>query len=108
MDKQTESRKAFENWWTNEFCGEPPFEGWSRLRDEEGSGYTDEDINAQWLAWVASRESLVVELPQKISEFNRMSHNGVVTLEAVNYDEAIDDCAEAIRAIGIRIKGEGV
>ncbi|EMF9310189.1 hypothetical protein V3445_002814 [Yersinia enterocolitica] len=57
-------------------------------------------------AWQASRDSIVIDLPPKISELNKMPDNGAILLEAVNYDEAIDDCAEAIRAAGIRIKGE--
>ncbi|CNL10519.1 Uncharacterised protein [Yersinia frederiksenii] len=57
-------------------------------------------------AWQASRDSIVIDLPPKISELNKMPDNGAILLEAVNYDEAIDDCAEAIRAAGILIKGE--
>ncbi len=78
-----------------------------------GSGYAVTSYSAWeansyldlWVGWQAARESLVIDLPQKISEFNRMPDNGAILLEAVNYDEAIDDCAEAIRAAGIRIKG---
>lgn len=56
--------------------------------------------------WKAARESIVIDLPPKISEFNRMPDNGAILLEAVSYDEAIDDCANALRTAGIRIKGE--
>jgi hypothetical protein len=113
MDKQTESREQFEAEFRqcHSFVPEASMammlEQYNFGTDEEPDlGYYSLAARDAWEWWQKSRESLVVELPQKISEFNRMSHNGVVTLEAVNYDEAIDDCAESIRAIGIRIKGE--
>ncbi|WP_050873509.1 hypothetical protein [Yersinia frederiksenii] len=71
-----------------------------------GGAYDVEEVELSWIIWQASRESIVIDLPQKISEFNKMPDNGAILLEAVNYDEAIDDCAEAIRSAGIRIKGE--
>lgn len=51
-----------------------------------------------WKIWKASRAALVVELPDKVlveDEFDN-GHNC-----------AIDYCAEAIRAAGITVKGEG-
>ncbi|NYA42943.1 hypothetical protein HZI31_06435 [Serratia fonticola] len=102
MDKQTESREQFEAAAANKLN----FSISTVIASRSGESYDSEILSIWWHFWQASRESLVVALPQKISEFNRMSHNGVVTLEAVNYDEAIDDCADALRAIGIRIKGE--
>ncbi|CNG28414.1 hypothetical protein [Yersinia kristensenii] len=87
----TKSREAFEAWWN------APEQAELRNSCIMGWGFR---------IWKASRESLLIDLPQKISEFNRMPDNGAILLEAVNYDEAIDDCAEAIRAEGIRIKGE--
>lgn len=114
MDKQTESRSQFEAEFKRRHSYladdlEALFKQYNFGTDEEPDyNYHSLAVRDAWEWWQKSRESLVIELPQKISEFNRMSHNGVVTLEAVNYDEAIDDCAEAIRAIGIRIKGEGV
>lgn len=49
------------------------------------------------------RLAVKVELPSKISEFNKTG-NGFVLPEASNYDEAIDDCAKAIRAAGFQVK----
>ncbi|HHP2743062.1 TPA: hypothetical protein ACSAFW_004509 [Yersinia enterocolitica] len=79
------------------------FHKWLESRDCKPVAWLKD---AYWEVWKASRESIVIDLPPKISEFNRMPDNGAILLEAVNYDEAIDDCAEAIRAAGIRIKGE--
>ncbi|HHQ6628328.1 TPA: hypothetical protein ACSTL5_004896 [Serratia fonticola] len=104
MDKQTESRESFaqQNGMTMEFVD------WFFDSKKDGCGNVWFMMAAaMWEGWKGRTDCLVVELPGKISEFNRMAHNGVVTLEAVNYDEAIDDCADALRAIGIRIKGEG-
>lgn len=58
-----------------------------------------------WDVWQASRAAIEVELPEKISPLNT-NESGYVTGQAAMYDEAIDDCAEAIMAIGISIKGE--
>lgn len=58
MDK---SREQFEAWWEKEWCGESPMDGWTSLR--ESDGYIDEDINAQWEAWQASRAALEIALP---------------------------------------------
>lgn len=62
-------------------------------------------VQEVWEMWQASRASIEVELPEKISKLNT-TDNGFALPEAANYDEAIDDCAEAIRACGISIKGE--
>nr|WP_314659179.1 hypothetical protein [uncultured Pseudomonas sp.] len=57
---------------------------------------------AMW-AWQASREAVVVELPPKISAHNT-SEGGFVRPEAEHYDEAIDDCREAIEAQGLKVE----
>lgn len=64
-------------------------------------------INDQllWQAWQASRQALVVELPAKISHLpHSQVADGFVLPEAEQYDEAIDDCREAIEAAGVRVK----
>ncbi|MFW3135572.1 hypothetical protein AB6V59_11790 [Serratia fonticola] len=59
-----------------------------------------QDEWVQWKsAWTASRESLVVELPD---------HWGPESCDSAGYNQAIDECDEIIRSLGIRIKGEGV
>lgn len=54
-------------------------------------------------AWQASREAVVVDLPPKISAHNT-SESGWVRPEAEHYDEAIDDCREAIEFQGLKVK----
>ncbi|WP_332774408.1 hypothetical protein [Pseudomonas sp. ESBL1] len=54
-------------------------------------------------AFVASREAVVVELPPKISAHNT-TEGGFVRPEAEHYDEAIDDCREAIEAQGLKVE----
>ncbi|CAI8970139.1 hypothetical protein [Pseudomonas soli] len=61
----------------------------------------------QWQAWIvawqASREAVVVELPPKISAHNT-TEGGFIRPEAEHYDEAIDDCREAIEAQGLKVE----
>lgn len=95
MDKQTESRRQFEGWWEKCWCGDSPASNWNQLWGCDG--YIDEEINGQWEAWKASRAAIVVELPEKVmveDEFDN-GHNC-----------AIDYCTDAIRAIGIKVKGD--
>jgi len=53
--------------------------------------------------WEVSREALVVELPKTISHCN-MGINGYVNPSAESYDEAIEDCQDALREYGISFK----
>ena len=60
-------------------------------------------LYCSWVAsYQASREAVVVELPPKISAHN-ISEGGFVRPEAEHYDEAIDDCREAIEAAGLKV-----
>lgn len=97
MDKQTESREQFEKWYLTQ--------------DTEYNPRSRQDVafkKACEMAWQASRESLVVELPERQAIYASGYGDGYMVPsssgEALEYDETI----EAIRAIGIRIKGEGV
>jgi hypothetical protein len=65
---------------------------------EEGAAL----MGAALWAWEASREAVVVELPPKISAHNT-TEGGFVRPEAEHYDEAIDDCREAIEAQGLKV-----
>lgn len=62
-------------------------------------------VQEVWEMWQASRASIEVELPEKISPHNT-NESGYVIGQAAMYDESIDDCAEAIRYVGISIKGD--
>lgn len=90
MDKQTESRSQFEAWMSD---------NWNHPRaiEKTGDAYILTTTRTQWEAWTASRESLVVELPK--SGF----YLGYGCPEYMERDDVID----TLRAIGIRIKGEG-
>jgi len=48
-----------------------------------------------WHSWQVSRMRLVVKLPEKTGD------------EIDGFDNGIDCCADAIRAAGITVKGEG-
>lgn len=91
-----ESRKQFERWWEiNYHNGNPPRFGWEAWR--EGDGYKVDDdeseLDGMWQAWIASRAAIEIELPKQ-SKYDD-------PLSAYN---AINDCSEAIRAAGIKVK----
>ncbi|MBP0998450.1 hypothetical protein J8629_15465 [Serratia fonticola] len=102
MDKQTESRKAFEAKIKEDLL----FSDEELVWQQERNCYAIYGVHLAWWAWQKSRESLVVELPSKIAHLN-ISTAGTPDERGATYDIAIDKCAKAIRAIGIRIKGEG-
>ncbi|EIU3489451.1 hypothetical protein AVM47_015615 [Pseudomonas aeruginosa] len=59
----------------------------------------------RWRIWRASRAALKVELPEKIGPHNMVGRH--VLPEAAGYDDAIDDCREAIQQAGIEVKQNG-
>ena len=56
-----------------------------------------------WEVWQASRAAIDVELPEKISRINK-TDSGFVLAEAASYDEALDDCGQALVMIGLRYR----
>ncbi|OKP29774.1 hypothetical protein [Serratia fonticola] len=90
MDKQTESREQFETWMACRFTFEPKPNFDRNIYSQER--YVSFNTQRCWEAWQASRESLVVELPIGLGREN----------------DGIQECVKSLRAIGIRIKGEGV
>ncbi|MFV8874515.1 hypothetical protein ABQ345_14055 [Serratia fonticola] len=105
MDKQTESRSQFEAEFKRRHSDMPASRMNALLRIHNFG--TDEDpeldyysLRARdaWEWWQKGRESLVVELPQ--------AHDPADMFVSHVYDSAEVD--KALRAIGIRIKGEGV
>lgn len=92
------SREQFETaWQKNNEC--EPMDGWESLRCDDG--YTDEIIDGQWWAWQASREAVEVQLPslKQIDSGERYVWSDGV----FNFKE---DAIKAIRAAGIKVKGE--
>lgn len=116
MDKQTESRKEFEAWWQAAY----------------EKSYDKSKVNSlitkpvAWTAWQASRESLVVELPETHAHLIWIQAGrgpddywDDVEISRSEKDKCCDgsdryevyakwQVEELFRAIGIRIKGEGV
>ena len=80
----SDSREQFETWmmdnWPEQYLG--------RFATGEYQGFT---VQHCWTAWQASRQALVVELPQQ---------------SGVNHDwnQAIRYCHQAIEAAGVRTK----
>ncbi|WP_305827172.1 hypothetical protein [Pseudomonas aeruginosa] len=84
---------------------------WSTDYDDFGDGlfsiqadgrYEYEHIQWDWETWQASRAALRVELPEKIGPHNMVGRH--VLPEAAGYDDAIDDCREALQQAGIEVK----
>jgi len=83
-----ESRKQFEEWMTD--MGKHPL----AIEKVDGN-YILASARTQWEAWQASRAAIEIKLDDKVmveDEFDK-GHNC-----------AIDYCAEAIRAAGIKVK----
>lgn len=59
-----------------------------------GLNYAHPETDVAWIWWQASREALEVELPTAEGE-----EGGITAL-------IVDLCSEAIRAAGIKVKGE--
>lgn len=74
----------------------------AKLNTNPDGMYSDYRINDRWLAWKASRAALRVELPEKIGPHNMVGRH--VLPEAAGYDDAIDDCREALQQAGIEVK----
>jgi len=85
-------RRQFEDWQLQVYCG-----GSERLRkcknDESYYYYTD--VQLKWKAWQASRECLVIELPEEES-YVQSSEKAMFFL--------IEDALETIRAAGVKTK----
>lgn len=104
MNKKTESRKAFEAKIKEDLL----FTDEELVWQQERNCYAIYGVHLAWWAWQKSQESLVVELPERQAIYASGYGDGYMVPspsgEALEYDETV----EAIRAIGIRIKGEGV
>lgn len=85
------SREQFEAW--AEESGALPW-GYLKKQRTQNGGYSVQIYNYMWSAWQASREAVAVELPTAEGE-----EGGITEL-------IVDLCSEAIRAAGIKVKGE--
>ncbi|SFQ82596.1 hypothetical protein SAMN03159489_05989 [Pseudomonas sp. NFPP07] len=71
----------------------------SDLHKKPDGTYRNDAIQAAWWGWKAYRETLVVELPaeRKIRHLPRIDENQ-------SYNEALENCREAIEAQGLKVK----
>ncbi|EAM5870171.1 hypothetical protein EPD44_19940 [Salmonella enterica] len=90
-----ESRKQFES-----VIGG---KGWFIQKTDSGS-YVYERVHLMWMAWRESRAAIEIELPAK----NDISSDDYPIPDLVDWDDGrnagIQECAEAIRAAGIKVK----
>ncbi|MEO9268631.1 hypothetical protein ABI244_05540 [Serratia ureilytica] len=93
MDKL---REEFEQWWNNKmamcFYSQP-------------KSQKETICHASWLAWQASRASIVVELPKGITTREALDL-GYLGDYAAGVDDGIEESAKVICSIGLSIKGE--
>lgn len=84
-------REEFEAWYLDRFCGGP-----ERLKrcSNAPDVYYFTGVQSIWVAWHASRESLVIELPGPIGWDG---YPGGELMKAV-------DVREAIEAVGLKVK----
>ena len=81
---------------TNEEKMRQEFEEWARNGNFVDSGrdaigrYRRQEVDYMWYAWKASREALVIEMPEYLADFV--------------YNDAIEDCRESIHAAGVKTK----
>ncbi|MEC6518305.1 hypothetical protein VXS57_01250 [Escherichia coli] len=76
---------------------------WSVQRTDSGD-YVPERVHLMWMAWRESRSAIEIELPAK----NDISSDDYPIPDLVDWDDGrnagIQECAEAIRAAGIKVK----
>ncbi|HFD0468251.1 TPA: hypothetical protein ACF01X_001536 [Yersinia enterocolitica] len=70
-----------------------------------GGAYDVEEVELSWIIWQAARESIEVELPMRNADaYTERDWDGNHAGRSRN--NTLDECAEALRTAGIRIKGE--
>lgn len=102
--KAEDSRAQFEAWFKNEIIETPDFvfNDFDENYNEYIVGEDDNEelylnIQDMFMAWTASRRAIVLELPD---------YRGADTYQSAGYNEALDECDNAIRAAGITVKGD--
>lgn len=89
------SREQFETWWKTQraVCQ------FAREGSKNGA-YHSKPCQSAWEAWQASREAVDVQLP------DRRDYEETLSDHELGFNIALELCAEAIRAAGIKVKGE--
>lgn len=85
-------REEFEQWWNNKMA----MCFYSQPKSQKETIY-----HASWLAWRSSRASIVVEIPDTDNYWNGTSGN-----EIFNHRQFAADSCDALRDVGLSIKGE--
>ena len=75
----------------------------AKLKKDSAGSYTDYRVNDLWMAWQASREYLVIELPERGPSF---TVDGVTSFSLKNEgrNEAIKEIEVSIHAVGVKTK----
>lgn len=82
------------------------FEAWFKPRKErmKNDGICTLNIvryrGMAWAGWQASRETVEIELPE------RRDYEETLSDHELGFNTGLEFCAEAIRAAGIKVKGE--
>lgn len=72
-----------------------------RLKKANGGlNYAHPETDVAWIWWQASREAVEVQLP------DRRDYEETLSDHELGFNIALELCAEAIRAAGIKVKGE--
>ncbi|MFM1454504.1 hypothetical protein WFP04_22475 [Yersinia enterocolitica] len=97
----TKSREEFEKW-LEEVHG---LYGEDIDLEPERNCYRIFGIHLAWCAWQASRESIVVDIPEEMT-CREALEQGHTSDYANGFTAAIIQCYAVVRTAGIRIKGE--
>lgn len=100
MDK---SREQFEAWVRIE-TGMNLYRTKYALTAVEDQQYIDHDINLAWMAWQASRAAVEIELPPTTEAHPLGPSTAKMFCEL--HKNTVTECANSIRAAGLKVKGE--
>lgn len=90
------SREQFEVWFKSISSPSNKLLNWRKSLN----AYDYSVTQAAWEAWQASREAVEVQLP------DRRDYEETLSDHELGFNIALELCAEAIRAAGIKVKGE--
>lgn len=101
-------REEFESWALARFINSETMKPLQRSADEP-DGYHYPVLNTAWAAWQASREALVIELPDEnpLGSGPGDCGDGRPSFEqhcAAECNFILRDCREAIEAAGLKVK----
>lgn len=69
-------------------------------KSNDGLNYADRDVDLMWIGWQVSRDSLLLNLPER-----EKSNNGLDRF-SIAYNEGIAACEQYILDMGVKIKNE--